>query len=131
MAPGGQCIVFFLITLVTHRYFMHRFIFYIDGRLATDCSLAIFDFVGKGGYEEHMGPQSPIMAQFLISSVSYSYFMYRSRFCIDERPETYCSLAIFDLMGQGGYEEHMAPGGQSVLCFLVPSVNYRYFMYRL
>ena len=34
-------------------------------------------------------------------------------------------------MGQGGYEEHMAPGGQSVLCFLIPSVNYSYFMYRL
>ena len=79
-----------------------------------------------------MAPQSQIMARFLIPSVSYSYFVYRSRFCIDERPETYCALVIFDLMEQGGYdEEHMAPGGQSVLCFLVPSVNYRYFMYRL
>ena len=39
MAPGGQCIACFLITLVTHRYFMHRLIFYIDGRLATDSEI--------------------------------------------------------------------------------------------
>jgi len=38
---------------------------------------------------------------------------------------------IFDFSGPGGHEEHMAPGGQSMLHFLIPSVTDSYFMHRL